>query len=268
MHIEISKRQTSIMDFIREHGSVQVDELARHLKVTPQTIRRDLNHLYEMELIQRVHGGAIIRGTVENLGYGARKILMVKEKKAIARLAAQLIPDNSSLFINIGTTTEQVAHYLVDRRNLLVITNNINVASKLWPSRGLEVLVAGGTVRQSDGGIVGATTVDFIDKFKLDYAIIGCSAIDEHGDFCDFDLREVRITQAIIRHARSIILVADSMKLQRNAPVQVGTLEDVDILVTDAGAAPEFIQLCKSYDVDVKIARVADGDAHPTGSRT
>ncbi len=263
MKAEISRRQRAIMDYIREHGSVQVDELSENLRVTPQTIRRDLNRLYELNLVQRVHGGAVIRDTVENLGYGARKILMADEKEQIARLAAGIIPDNSSLFINIGTTTERVAEYLLDHSGLLVITNNINVASTLWPARGLEVMIAGGTIRQSDGGIVGPSTEEFIDKFKLDYAIIGCSAIDIHGDFCDYDLREVRVTQAIIRHARSVVLVVDSMKLERNAPVRVGTLSDIDVLVTDAGVSKEFLALCDKYEVKVKVAATGQTGVQP-----
>lgn len=258
MKSDISRRQRAIMEFIREHGSVQVDDLSAHLKVTPQTIRRDLNQLYELELVQRVHGGAVIKDTVENLGYGARKILMAGEKAEIARLTANIIPDNSSLFINIGTTTERVAEYLVDHSGLLVITNNINVASMLWPARGLEVMIAGGTIRHTDGGIVGPSTEEFIDKFKLDYAIIGCSSIDEHGDFCDYDLREVRVTQAIMRHARSVILVADSLKLERSAPVRVGSLAEIDTVVTDEGISEDFIELCKQFDVEVKVAETAD----------
>ena len=76
MSTEISSRQHLIMDFIRDHGSVQVDQLSSHLRVTPQTIRRDLNRLYDLKLLQRVHGGAVVKDNVENLGYGARKTLM------------------------------------------------------------------------------------------------------------------------------------------------------------------------------------------------
>ncbi len=260
MQTEITRRQHSIMEFIRERGSVQVDDLATHLHVTPQTIRRDLNQLYQLELVERVHGGAVIKDTVENLGYGARKILMADEKVGIAKQAESLIPDNSSLFITIGTTTERVAEYLLDRSGLLVITNNINVAATLWPIRGIEVMIAGGTIRQSDGGIVGPSTEEFIGKFKLDFAIIGCSAIDESGDVCDYDLREVRVTQSIIRHARKVILVTDSMKTERKAPVKVGDLSEIDILVTDNGIPDEITGLCRQNNVDVRIADTAGSD--------
>jgi len=255
MQPDISSRQRSIMEFIREHGSVQVDQLSTHLQVTPQTIRRDLNQLYDLKLVQRVHGGAVIKDTHENLGYGARKLLMAGEKTEIAKLTAEIIPDNSSIFINLGTTVEVVAECLVDRNGILVITNNINVASTLWPSRSIEVMIAGGTIRHSDGGIVGTSTEEFIDKFKPDYAIIGCSAIDDTGEFFDYDPREVRVTQAIIRQARSVILVTDSMKLDRRAPVKVGTLTDVDILVTDNGISDEFVEVCRQNNVDVIIAQ-------------
>ncbi len=255
MQTDISARQRLIMEHIREHGSVQVDQLAAHLRVTPQTIRRDLNRLYDLGHVQRVRGGAVIKDTVRNLGHGARKVLMADEKTAIARLTAQIIPNNSSMYINLGTTTERVAEFLKDHESILVITNNINVASILWPHRNIEVMIAGGKIRTSDGGIVGTSTEEFIDRFKPDYAIIGCSAIDASGEILDYDLREVRVTQAILRQARSVILVTDSMKLERSAPVKVGTLDDIDILVTDKGIPVEFIELCRQKNVDVRIAK-------------
>ena len=242
------------MDFIRQHGSVQVDELSAHLKVTPQTIRRDLNQLYDLELVQRVHGGAVIKDTVENLGYGARKLLMAREKDEIARQAAALIPDNSSLFINIGTTTGKVAEHLFDRKGLLVISNDMNIASTLWPSKSLEVMITGGNIRSRDGGIIGASTEEFVNRFKVDYAVIGCSAIDADGELFDYDLREVRVTQAIIRRSRSVILVTDSMKFERQAPVSIADLADIDILVTDPGITAEAAELCANRKVRLEIA--------------
>lgn len=258
MNDGVSRRQQEILDYIRQHGSVQVDQLSDHLHVTPQTIRRDLNQMYDLELLRRVHGGAVIKENVENLGYGARKILMVEEKAEIAKRAAELIPNNSSLFINIGTTTERVAEFLIKGSGMLVVTNNINVASILWPARGLEVMIAGGTIRQTDGGIVGSNTEEFIDKFKVDYAIIGCSAIDNNGEFFDYDLREVRVAQAIIRRARSVILVTDSMKFERRAPIQIGDLSQVETLVTDEGISSEAVQLCQENNVRLEIARPAN----------
>lgn len=253
MSVEISRRQQLIMDYIREHGSVQVDQLSNHLRVTPQTIRRDLNQLYEQQLLQRVHGGAVVKDNVENLGYGARKILMSDEKSDIAQRTAELLPDNSSLFINIGTTTERVAEYLYKRKGMLVITNNMNVASLLWPAPELEVMITGGAIRHSDGGIVGSSAEEFINNFKVDYAIIGCSAIDSDGDFFDYDFREVRVTRAIIQHACSVILVTDSMKFERRAPIRIGNIAAIETLVTDEGIPEEAVELCAEHGVNLEI---------------
>jgi len=255
MQTDISARQSQILEHLREHGSAQVDQLAAYLHVTPQTIRRDLNQLYDIDMVQRVRGGAVMKNTVENLGHGARKILMAYEKTAIARLTAKIISGNSSMYLNLGTTTERVAEFLVNHHSILVITNNINIATTLWPHGNVEVMIAGGLIRNSDGGIVGTSTEEFIDRFKPDYAIVGCSAIDDSGEILDYDLREVRITQAILRQARSVILVADSLKPTRTAPIKVGTLKDIDILVTDEGVSSEFIELCRHNNVDVRIAK-------------
>ena len=101
--------------------------------MTPQTIRRDLNELSEARALTRVHGGAIIASGVENLAYEARKLVAQPHKRLIGEAAARLIPDHSSLFINLGTTTEEVAHALSGHSGLLVITNNLNVADELLP---------------------------------------------------------------------------------------------------------------------------------------
>jgi DeoR family glycerol-3-phosphate regulon repressor len=253
MSAQITPRQHTIMDYIREHGSVQVDQLSAHLRVTPQTIRRDLNQLYDQNLLQRVHGGAVIKDNVENLGYRARKTLMTDEKHNIAQRAAELLPDNSSLFVNIGTTTEGVARFLLNHKGMLVVTNNVNVAGMLWPAPGLEVMIAGGPVRRSDGGIVGSSAEEFIANFKLDYAIIGCSAIDSEGALFDYDLREVRVTRGIIRNARSVILVVDSMKYDRRAPIRIGDLGNIDTLITDDGIPEDVVELCRQRQVNLEI---------------
>lgn len=256
--IGVSQRQHKIMDVLRQHGAVTVDPLAQSLNVTPQTIRRDLNQLFDAGLVQRVHGGAVIRDSVKNLGYGARKALMIEEKDAIARSVAALIPDHASLFISIGTTLEHVARYLFNKAGILVVTNNINVASALWPMPNLQVMVASGTIRHTDGGIVGSSTEKFIEQFKVDYAVIGCSAIDSEGEVLDYDPREVSVAKSIIEHARSVILVTDSMKFERNAPIRICSLSDIDHLVTDNNISADTLHMCESKDVQLQVVSVTD----------
>ncbi len=256
---KLNPRQRDILEYARINGEVQVDPLAESLKVTPQTIRRDLNQLCHLRLLQRVHGGALVHDGVENLGYQARVRLATNEKSAIGKRAAELIGNDSSLFINIGTTTEKVAEYLTDHVGLLVITNNLNVVNLLRHNKSNEIVTAGGTVRHEDGGIVGETTADFFARFKVDYAVIGVSAIEEDGTLLDYDTREVRVAQAIIRNARSVILVADSIKFERNAPIRLGKMDNIDYFVTNEKPSAEFLDVCQLAGVQVEISSPDSG---------
>ncbi len=246
---DITGRQIEILNLARELGRVVVEDLARRFDVTPQTIRKDLNDLCDRRMMSRVHGGAVIASGVQNLSYEARRFVAADEKKSIGRAAAELIADQSSLFINIGTTTEEVANALVGHQKLLVITNNLNVAMNLSRYESFEVIVAGGPVRRTDGAVVGSAAVDLIRQFKVDMAVIGSSAIDEDGSLLDFDYREVQVAQAIIENARRVILVADRTKLERFAPVRIAHLSQVHTFVTDYLPSTKLRDLCRERGV-------------------
>jgi len=260
MNEQIPERQQEILDLARAQGRVSVDDLALRFDVTPQTIRKDLNELCELHLVSRVHGGAIIASGVENIAYEARRFIAQNEKRAIGAAAAWIIPNNASLFINIGTTTEEVARALAGHEDLLVITNNLNVATLLYRHPRIDVVMAGGPVRRSDGAVIGAAAVDFVTQFKVDFAIIGTSALEEDGSLLDFDVREVRVARAIIDNARKVILVADRMKLARTAPVRIGHLSDVDIFITDE-ITSAIADVCRAAEVEViEVGRAAESD--------
>jgi DeoR family transcriptional regulator, glycerol-3-phosphate regulon repressor len=262
----ISPRQSDIVDVARDMGRVSVDDLAVQFDVTPQTIRKDLNELCNRNILQRVHGGAVLTTRVTNLGYESRRFIASEEKRRIGLKAATFIPDNCSLLINIGTTTEQVAHALTGRKNIVVITNNINVVNILAGKPQIEVIVAGGTVRHSDVAVVGEAASDFIRQFKVDYAIIGASAIDLDGALLDYDYREVKVAQAIIENARHSILVADKMKYERSAPVRIGHISQIDTFVTDRLPPDPLQRVCAENDVRVEVTEPFDNEEDPANN--
>jgi DeoR family glycerol-3-phosphate regulon repressor len=247
----LNYRQSEIVAVLRQSGRVAVEDLATQFGVTLQTIRRDLNELSEAKLVVRVHGGAIIASGVANLAYEARQLVAHQHKRLIGEGAARLVPDNASLLINIGTTTEEVAKALAGHSGLLVITNNLHVANELHRNKSIEVIITGGSIRRGDGGILGAVTVAQIQQFRVDVAIIGTSAIDASGTLLDFDLREVEISRAIIEHARKVVLVADSSKFSRSAPVRIAHLSEIDVFVTDSLPSSEIAEMCRLCDVEV-----------------
>ncbi len=245
-----TRRQTEIVDWLREKGRVTVEDLALHFAVTPQTIRRDLNDLSDAQMVVRVHGGAMVASGVVNLAYEARKLIAGPHKRLIGEAAARLVPDHASVFLTIGTTTEEVARALGGHTGLLVITNNLQVAAELYRNSAIEVVITGGSVRHGDGGIVGVQAEALIAQFRVDLAVIGTSAIDADGTLLDFDIREVQAQRAIIEHARRVVLVADSSKFARSAPARVAHLDDVDVLVTDRLPAAAA-ELCHAHGVEV-----------------
>jgi len=256
----IPRRQSEIVKLARSLGRVTVDDLARRFEVSAQTIRKDLNDLCESRALTRVHGGAVVASSVENLAYAARRFVAAAEKRAIGAAAAALVPNGCSLFINIGTTTEEVARALSAHEGLLVITNNLNVAMLLYPHPRIEVIVAGGTVRRADGAVVGQESNNLIQQFKVDYAVVGASAIDEDGALLDFDYREVRVSQAIMENARRVVLVADRLKLERTAPVRIGHVSQIQVFVTDRLPSSRLREICAQHAVDV-VETAAGGDA-------
>ena len=263
--MHLSERQTEILHRARALGRVEVEALAAEFAVTTQTIRRDLNELSQSGLIARVHGGAVSNARVANVGYAERRAVSAPEKRRIGERCARMIPDGCSVILNVGTTTEEVARALVNKSDLVVITNNLNVVAILSGTPRKEIILTGGVVRQSDGAIVGDEAVEFIRRFRADFAIIGCSGIDEDGAVMDFDLREVAVSRAIVENARRSILVCDRLKFERTAPVRICSVADIHAVVTDAPPPRGFAQACARAGVTVEIALPPEG-ASGTGS--
>lgn len=251
-------RHQEILRLVRNQGFVSVESLVENFGVTPQTIRRDINTLCEDGLVRRYHGGAALPSNAENLAYDSRKTLHHEDKQRIAEMVSDYIPDHASLFINLGTTTEEVAKKLCDHEGLRVITNNLNVAAIMGRVEGFEVMLAGGIVRARDLGLTGQATIDFISQFKVDYGIIGISSIEEDGTLRDYDCREVRVTETIMRHSREVLLVADHTKFGRDALVRLGKLSHVHILFTDLEPPAEMAEVLSEAGTIVKVPDIKD----------
>ena len=253
--VNTNPRQLRLLEEVRLHQSATVEQLADTLGVTLQTVRRDVQRLAEQGLVLRFHGGVRVpSSTVENLGHTQRETLHAEGKARIARAVAKLVPNDCSLILNIGTTTEAIARALMAHRGLRVITNNLNVAAILSGNPEFEVIVAGGVVRSRDRGIVGEAAVDFIRQFKVDIALIGISGIEVDGTLRDFDYREVKVAQTIIAQSREVWLAADHSKFSRPAMVQAATLAQIGRLFTDAPPPDPFPALLRDAGVVCTVA--------------
>ncbi|MEE4188971.1 MAG: DeoR/GlpR family DNA-binding transcription regulator [Roseobacter sp.] len=247
-------RHPDILEIARRDGRVTVEQLAEHFGVTLQTIRRDLTELAQANKLERVHGGAVLPSGTMNIEYDDRRTLNAEEKRAIARSCAAQIPDGCSVFLNIGTSTEAVALQLLEHRELMVVTNNMNVANILLKNPNCQTIVTGGRLRRSDGGLVGNVAIETIRQFRFDVAVIGCSALDQDGDLLDFDIEEVGVSQTILSQSRKCFLVADASKFRRTAPVRIASMQSVTTVFTNAPFPPPLMQRCAEWQTEVIVA--------------
>jgi len=246
-----SKRQASILEMVKDFGFVATDAMVTKFDVTPQTIRRDLNALSHHGLLTRFHGGAGLTQSAENPPYQARLQTDVEAKRKIAAATAALIPDGASLFLSTGTTIEAVAEALLEHKKLHIFTNNLHVAQILTRNESFQIIMACGQVRHHDGGIIGSSSEDFINEFRMDIGIVGISGVDEDGALLEFDPQEVKTAKTILQNSQKKIMVADQHKFGRRAMNLVGHMRDLDIIVTDNPLAPHFVKICDSADVDI-----------------
>jgi DeoR family glycerol-3-phosphate regulon repressor len=252
--VGVEARRDGIVAAVRQRGFMTIEALAHQFGVTVQTIRRDLNELSAEGRLERYRGGGGLPSSVENVDYADRQVTLLAEKTRIGRLAASHIPSHCSVFVNIGTTPEAVARELTRHDDLSVITNNLHVALSLAEATAFRIVVAGGTVRNRDGAVLGQLTSDTLGQFRVDVAVIGISGIDADGALLDYDYEEVRATQAILANAKRTFLVADHSKFTRRPMVKAGHLAQIDTLFTDRLPPAGIVALMEREGVTLAVA--------------
>ena len=246
----LSNRQQRIIDKLHEtNGVLSSVEITTLFDVSIQTIRKDLNELSELGLVRRVHGGISLPSNNHNLSFSNRTVMNLEAKRRIANKVVELLPENSSIFLGIGTTPQQVAQALLNHPGLTVVTNNINVSLTLSNNPNIQTYLAGGLVRSSDQDTMGPDTTEFLSKFNIQYGVFGIGGLNEKGQLLDFSTEEASVSRTIMENSETCILVADQTKIDRYAPVITGTLSDIDILVMDYVSEP-IKQSCVSFETE------------------
>lgn len=249
------ERQELILQATQDHGHVTVAELSRSLDVSAVTVRRDLRELAARGLLHRAHGGAVRESPASA---EAPVIQRMGEqdvcKACIGRAAAALVSDGESVFIGSGSTTVFVARNLVDRKDLTVVTNALNVAAEFATAGGVTVVVTGGMMRASELSLVGHITEQALREVRVDRVIMGMWAIDLEGGMTNDYLPEVVTDRTIIEMAAELVLVADHTKFGKVAAAYVAPVERITTLVTDAQTNQMILTRLQQMGVRVVIA--------------
>ena len=241
-------------------GSCRVGHLAARLGVSDETIRRNIKALQAKLQVQKVHGGVILAEglTVTELPFQARMDKNAAAKRLIGTQLAKRIKDGDSLFLDIGSTTAYAARALRDHHNLYVVTNSLNVANTLARRNNNRVFFAGGELRPHDGGAFGQDAIDFLRRFNVQYAVLSVGAINAEVGFMLHDMQEADLSRQAAICAQTRIVLADSAKFGRRAPIAVTEPDDIDVLITDKAPSRALMDMLNKYDISLDVANVQD----------
>ncbi len=249
-----SARQSAILGAVTARGICGIAELARELRVSGETIRRDIRSMARDGLVRKVHGGVRLPDPLQESGFHQRLHRNARAKRAIARRAAREVRDGDWLMLDTGSTTSFVAQALRDHRDLMVATNSVDIARALATRNGNKVYMAGGELRADDGAALGPSATTFMGQFHVRLAFLSIAGIDAGGGLMDYYLSEAEFSRVVMERAERTIIVADRSKFGTRALVRVAGFDAIDMLITDADPPPALAEQLRDAGVKVVVA--------------
>ena len=250
-----SERLEGITRMLNSGQSVSVAALSANFGVSEMTVRRDLKQLDALGYARRVHGGAVGATGPVRAQFQIRTTEHVAEKARIGRAVAELIPEGSSVILDIGTTALYVARELRQRSGLFLATNSLAAAYELVGSAS-RVLVLGGMLYGGDQepSLVGQSTIELIGQLRVDTLVLGAGAVSLNGGLLYFGFEEVEVRRAMLAVAKTVVLAVDSSKFDHDdLPVALPMLSRVDVIVTDAAPPAPFERHLQKLGVQVVV---------------
>ena len=245
-----SSRQSEILSLLEMEGACSIIDLAERFSVSDETVRRDVRQLEARGYVHKTHGGVRLPDNIFEAPYRQRQTEQADAKQRIGALAADLVQDGTTIFIDGSTTAFWVARNLTCQRNVSIVTNGIEVARELYGRNNNRVYLAGGQLSDNYLSTFGPAAIDFVSKFTIKLAFIGVSAIHSEHGYCDAYLPEADLIRAVLPRAEQRVIVADATKFGLSGLTQIARFEDIDTLVTDKVPPKEF----QDKAADIRIA--------------
>jgi DeoR family transcriptional regulator of aga operon len=260
-HVDRYERLSTLLDLLGQRGKVDVDDLAAELDVSAATIRRDLDHLAEQQLLTRTRGGAVANNVAYDLPLRYKTARHASEKERIGRGAAALVSRGGVVGLNGGTTTTEIARALAirpdlatpaDEPALTIVTNALNIAGELAVRPHVKIVVTGGVARTQSFELTGPLATRILGEITMDTVFLGVDAIDPvHGAYAHHE-GEASINRLMADRARQIVVAADSSKLGRYAFAQICPTSSIDLLITDDAVPEDLVKAFEAEGVTVQ----------------
>ena len=246
------ERRNAILAKLNTQGKVIVTDLSREFDVTEETIRRDLEKLDNEGLAKKTYGGAVINQNLNiDLPFNVRKRTNVELKQKIAEKIAEMIHDGDYIMLDASSTAIYVAKSILDRKNITLITNSVEIMLELADKSDWNILSTGGSLKKGALSLVGASAERMIRGFHVDLAICSSKGIDLNVGVTDSNEKDSEIKRAIFGAANRKILAVDSTKFDKISFVHVCDMADIDVLVTDSQPSERWIEHFKDKDVEL-----------------
>lgn len=227
-----TNRQQEIISLLTERPTLRISEIAGHLDVTTETIRRDFRELTEKGLIDRMYGGALLRQGPET-NVAQRNELLVEQRTTIARMASHELGEVRAIMLGSGATTVHAARRIaIDYKDITVIAHSFGAAAALADNPTITVLMAPGIYHAGESAMHGVQTIEFLNRFSADWCILGASGIGPEGP-CDALIEGSEVYRTMIRRSERCMVLANSSKFNRKFPAQYANWSDVAVLISE-----------------------------------
>lgn len=248
------ERFGAILEHLSDEGSVRVADIARRLRVSTATIRRDLEELEDKHMLTRTHGGAVGRTVAYELPLRYKSAANVVEKRRIGAAAAALVPEGAVIGLTGGTTTTEVARALVSRSPLTVVTNALNIGWELAVHPNVKLVLTGGVARTQSYELNGPLAEETLARLNLDMTFLGVDGIDMDEGLTTHHEVEAHTNRVMVERCRRVVIVADHTKIGQVRFAKICPLQRSHQLITDAAADPALVG--KLRDAGLKVTVV------------
>lgn len=252
--LTVQERRNKIIEMLNESGKVDVNELSKIFGVSNVVIRTDLSELEKLDLLSRVHGGAITSyKSYYDMSLVQRSNVNSRQKSAIAARINGMIHDDDTVMMNAGTTPLFVMRALTDKK-ITIVTNSIALALEGAKNQNFKIILLGGDVDPEYQFTYGISVLKVLEQYVADVLILSVDGIDPNKGISTFYYQEAEICRRMIKQSRQTIVAADSSKIGRTVFAKIDNLNSIDKIVTNDKVPAQYLRKLKLKGIDVITA--------------
>jgi DeoR family myo-inositol catabolism operon transcriptional repressor len=239
-------------EYMQEKRTATIPELCAHFDVSLNTIRRDIKELVKSGSVTKVYGGIVWNHEENIVPFTARSSVAMEEKRHIGALAASLVEDGETIYIDSGTTTVHLLPYIANRKNVTVVSNSLIVFNEIQKYPDLNLLTAGGIFNQKTKSFVGLTAVTGLNDIRIRKAFMSSTGVSIEAGATNNSLHEAEIKRAVINHAQKVVLMVDHSKLDRSAAICFCDLDQLACFITNRRPPDKYLKFFEQHHILVK----------------